>query len=110
MALKSNAVYWSIDQLPGLNSQDLDLLTSQGIYTTQDLLTKVSTTQARYSLADKLQISLKYINKWSALADLARIPSVGCQYCGALLHSGIASVAQLQQTPFTLPFKTALCC
>ncbi|HHP7232124.1 MAG TPA: DUF4332 domain-containing protein [Xenococcaceae cyanobacterium] len=101
MALKSNAVYWSIDQLPGLNSQDLDLLTSQGIYTTQDLLTKVSTTQARYSLADKLQISLKYINKWSALADLARIPSVGCQYCGALLHSGIASVAQLQRTPFT---------
>ena len=38
-------------------------------------------------------------NKWVALADLARIPSVGCQYCGVLLHVGIISVGQLAQTP-----------
>jgi hypothetical protein len=39
------------------------------------------------------------INKWVALADLARIPSVGYQYSGVLLHSGVASVSQLIEMP-----------
>jgi hypothetical protein len=34
-----------------------------------------------------------------ALADLGRIPSVGCQYSGVLLHSGVASVSQLIEIP-----------
>ncbi|MDJ0531082.1 MAG: DUF4332 domain-containing protein [Xenococcaceae cyanobacterium MO_207.B15] len=101
MVIKLDAVYWSIDKLPGISKKDQDLLTSNGIYTTQDLLAKVKTPQDKYTLANKLQISLKYINKWSALADLARIPTVGCEHCGALLHSGIASVAQLKQTPLS---------
>ena len=96
-----NAVYWSIDKLPGISQKDQDLLISNGINTTQDLLAKVKTTQDKYTLANKLQISLKYINKWSALADLARIPAVGWEHCGAILHSGIGSVAQLKQTPFS---------
>ncbi len=33
------------------------------------------------------------------MADLARIPSVGTQYCGLLLHAGIGSVAQLAEVP-----------
>ncbi len=96
-----NAVYWSIDKLPGISQKDQDLLISNGICTTQDLLAKVKTTQDKYTLANQLQISLKYINKWSALADLARIPAVGWEHCGAILHSGIASVAQLKQSPFS---------
>ncbi len=96
-----NAVYWSIDKLPGISQKDQDLLISNGICTTQDLLAKVKTTQDKYTLANQLQISLKYINKWSALADLARIPAVGWEHCGAILHSGIASVAQLKQIPFS---------
>ncbi len=96
-----NAVYWSIDKLPGISQKDQDLLITNGICTTQDLLAKVKTTQDKYTLANKLQIPLKYINKWSAFADLARIPTVGWKYCGAILHSGIASVAQLKQTPFS---------
>ena len=32
------------------------------------------------------------------MADLARVPSVGCDYCGLILHSGIISVDQLSQT------------
>ena len=50
-------------------------------------------------MASKLQLHLQYVNKWIALADLARIPSVGTQYCGLLLHTGMISVAQLAQTP-----------
>ncbi len=98
MAIKLHQTYWSIDKLPGISHKDQNLLISNGIYTTKDLLAKVRTTQDKSALANKLQINLKYINKWSALADLARIPAVGWEHCGALLHSGVGSVAQLKQT------------
>ena len=91
--------YWSIERLPGLKEQEQELLQNLGIATTKDLLEKTSRPQGKQSLASLLQINIKYVNKWVALADLARIPSVGCQYCGLLIHSGIASVKQLAQTP-----------
>lgn len=30
---------------------------------------------------------------------MACLPSVGCKYCGLLLHSGISSISQLTQIP-----------
>lgn len=93
-------LYWSIDRLPGLKSQERELLESHGIINTQTLLNCANTAANRLALANQLGLNLKYINKWVALADLARIPGVGCQYCGLTLHSGIASVFQLTQTPF----------
>lgn len=90
---------WSIDKLPGISPQEQDLLTKHGIHTTQILLNKTPTLQTKNTLASQLKIPVQYIKKWSALADLARIPSVGCQYCGVILHCGIASVTQLSQTP-----------
>ncbi|MBE9169512.1 DUF4332 domain-containing protein [Pleurocapsales cyanobacterium LEGE 06147] len=92
--------YWSIDKLPGLNQSEQDLLKNCGIDTTKDLLAKVHTPQAKQAFANQLQLNIKYINKWTALADLACIPSVGYEYCGLLLHSGIASIGQLTRTPF----------
>lgn len=91
--------YWSINKLPGLSKEEQELLGKNGIKTTRDLLINTRTPSAKNLLANKLQLHIKHINKWVALADLARIPSVGCQYCGLLLHSGIASVTQLSQTP-----------
>ena len=91
--------YWAIAKLPGLSNQERELLSKNGIKTTKDLLIQAQTSQAKNLLANKLQLHIKYINKWVALADLARIPSVGDRYCGLLLHSGIASVKQLSQTP-----------
>ena len=70
-----------------------------GITTTKDLIKQGKTAQSRVDLANKLQVNLQYVNKWMALADLARIPGIGVQYCGLLLHSGIGCVAQLAQTP-----------
>lgn len=93
------AANWSIDQLPGLSQQEQAQLKDCGITTTKDLLKVASNPQSKEKLAAYLQVNLKRVNKWLALADLARIPSVGCQYCGLLLHSGIVSVAQLTQTP-----------
>ncbi|MBW4645347.1 MAG: DUF4332 domain-containing protein [Goleter apudmare HA4340-LM2] len=90
---------WPIEQLPGLSQEEISQLQSGGIKTTKALVQQGKTPDKRLALASKLQINLQYVNKWVALADLARIPSVGTQYSGLLLHAGIASVAQLAQTP-----------
>lgn len=94
-----NPCYWTIEQLPGLDSQEQALLEKHGITTTQELLQKARTPQEKQTFANQLQINVQYLNKWVALADLARIPSVGYQHCGMLLHSGIASVTQLTTIP-----------
>ncbi|MBW4564342.1 MAG: DUF4332 domain-containing protein [Mojavia pulchra JT2-VF2] len=44
-----------------------------------------------------MQMHIQHINKSTALADFSRLPSVGCQYYGLLLHVGICSVNQLAQ-------------
>lgn len=90
---------WLIDQLPGLSVQDQSKLREWGITTTGQLLKKASTVQSRHALANQLQIKSQYVNKWVALADLARLPGIGCHYCGLVLHAGILSVTQLAQTP-----------
>jgi hypothetical protein len=90
---------WSIAELPGLSTDTIALLTSNGVQTTFDLLKLGNTQEKRILFAKELHIHVQHVNKWCALANLARIPSVGCQYCGLLLHAGIASPAQLITTP-----------
>lgn len=90
---------WSVEELPGLSEQDKLQLHNCGIYSTKQLVKEGKTLQTRTELANKLQIHLTYINKWIALADLARVPSIGTQYCGLLLHAGVVSVVQLAQIP-----------
>ncbi|BAZ01073.1 hypothetical protein NIES37_50710 [Tolypothrix tenuis PCC 7101] len=90
---------WPIEQLPGLSPAEQSQLQNCGITTTGLLVKNGKTLEARVALANKLQVHLQYVNKWVALADLARIPTVGTQYCGLLLHAGIGSVAQLAQVP-----------
>jgi predicted flap endonuclease-1-like 5' DNA nuclease len=90
---------WCIEQLPGLSQQEQAQLQNCGITTTAALVKQGKTPADRLVLANKLQVHLQYVNKWVALADLARIPGVGTQYCGLLLHAGIASVVQLAATP-----------
>jgi hypothetical protein len=90
---------WPIEELPGLSEQDRLQLQNYGINSTKELVKEGKTLQTRTELASKLQIHQNYINKWIALADLARVPSVGTNYCGLLLHAGVASVMQLAQIP-----------
>lgn len=90
-----------IAELPGLSLQDQTQLLNCGIQTTRQLFQATQTPVQRQSLATQLQVRLQRVHKWSALASLAQIPAVGCQYCGLLLHAGIASPAQLAQTPLS---------
>jgi hypothetical protein len=89
---------WLIEQLPGLSNQDCQKLKDCGIDTTEQLLQKVRPQLGKEKLAVRMQIHAKHLNKWVAMAELASIPAVGCQYCGLLVQAGIGSIPQLAQT------------
>ncbi len=90
---------WSIGDLPGLNDVEQTLLQEIGIATTGQLLAVAPDAATKQQLAVKLSFKIQYVNKLVALADLARLTGVGCQYNGLLLHTGIISVKQLAQMP-----------
>lgn len=90
---------WGIEELPGLSPEMAAGLKRCGIQTTGELWQKARNPQFKKSLAIQLKIKPQVISKWVAMADLARIQSIGCKYCGLLLHVGIASLPQLAQTP-----------
>lgn len=88
---------WPIQQLPRLDQTVASRLQELGITTTQELLNQAQSSCQKQKIAHYLQQKPQQVSKWVIMADLARIPSVGCQYCGLLLHAGIASIAQLSQ-------------
>jgi predicted flap endonuclease-1-like 5' DNA nuclease len=90
---------WSIGDLPGLNKSEQALLQELGIMTTGQLLNVAPDAATKQQLAINLGTKIQYVNKLVALADLARLPGVGCQYNGLLIHTGIISVKQLAQMP-----------
>lgn len=88
---------WRIEELPRLDETARSRLENLGIRTTQDLLQKAQTAEGKEEIAQHLQQKPQQVSRWVIMADLARIPSVGCQYCGLILHAGIGSIAQLSQ-------------
>ncbi|NJL00648.1 MAG: DUF4332 domain-containing protein [Spirulinaceae cyanobacterium RM2_2_10] len=95
MPLSASSSEPPLAQLPGLSQANLEQLQALGLHTPAQLLAACTTPAARQDLAGQLQIQEQQVRKWAALADLARLPSVGCDYCGLLLHAGVASSAQL---------------
>ena len=90
---------WSIEELPGLKQTECSSLQALGITTTKQLLAIAPDAATKRQLALTLGEKIQYVNKLVALADLARLPGVGCQYNGLLLHTGILSVKQLARMP-----------
>lgn len=86
---------WPIEQLPGLSPDEQAKLKAQGIHSTLELLSQTQSPAQQQALSQAIALHGKHVGKWSALADLARVPGVGCTYCGLLLHSGISSTDQL---------------
>ncbi len=91
IALKS----WPLAQLPGLFRGDYCSLGAAGLETTGQLLRRGQSPQSRQELATALGVPLRQVQKWLALAELAALPTVGCDYCGLLLHCGVQSLGQL---------------
>ncbi len=90
-----NSANHSIAHLPGLSAPQIKQLSALGIFTTFDLLRQGNSLSQRQRLSQQLDTHIKHINKWAALANLARIPGVGCQHCGLLLHAGVSTPQQL---------------
>lgn len=88
---------WPLKNLPRLDETTRSRLESLGIQTTADLLKKGQTAAGKSAIAQHLQQKPQQVSKWLIMADLARIESIGCDYCGLLLHAGIASIPQLSQ-------------
>ncbi len=88
-------VEWLLTQLPGLSPEDCLKLNEIELETTSDLLKRTRTPDKIRRLAEKLHLNDRWVRKWVALAELSHLKSVGNQYCGLLLHSGVTSVAQL---------------
>jgi Domain of unknown function (DUF4332) len=88
--------HWPIASLPGVDEKLQQDLAALGITDTQRLL-KVSAAK-HVALAAELEQPLRQLKKIMALASLAQVPAVGCEYCGLLLHGGIASIEQLSST------------
>lgn len=86
---------WPLSQLPGLSAEHQAQLQAAGLTTTTELLQKTPSAAATQTLATILGLPNRYPRKWHALADLSRLPSVGCQHCGLLLHAGVQSTQQL---------------
>jgi hypothetical protein len=100
---------FSIDQLPALSAEDCTKLKDHGITTTIALLKKAGASRSqKEALAIALGVRLQVLLKWLAIADFARIPAVGLQYSGIILHSGISSMDQLLQTPLDKLHKQIL--
>ncbi|NEO28664.1 MAG: DUF4332 domain-containing protein [Kamptonema sp. SIO4C4] len=89
-----------LSQLPGIPQEMADKFAASNLTHTHTLLQHCSTPQATETLAHQLQITPPQLKKWVVMANLAQLPSVGCEYCGLLLHAGIISPSQLAQTPF----------
>lgn len=90
---------WPIENLPGLSESDRNTLTNLGFTSTFDLLRQAWSIGGKETLSARSGLHIQHIQKWVALSDLARVPNVGCEYCGVLLHSGIATLEQLSRTP-----------
>jgi predicted RecB family nuclease len=86
---------WPITQLPGLSLADQQALEQAGIHTTLDLLRHTSNPVQQEQLGGRLKVNVRSIRKWRALADLARLPGINCEYCGLLLHAGMSSTVHL---------------
>jgi hypothetical protein len=97
---------WAIFDLPGLDpnlGKDLDEV---GLTDTCQLV-GLSVKQ-QIELATSLGHHPRHIQKVVAMASLAQLSSVGCDYCGLLLHAGISSVAQLSQMPVSQLHRSVL--
>jgi hypothetical protein len=104
-----SSLNFPIEKLTGLSAEDCQKLKDHGIQTTRGLLKKAGFKRSeKEAFAIAIGVRLQLLTKWLAFADLARIPAVGLQHCGIIVHSGIVSLEQLSQTPIDKLHKQIL--
>ncbi len=84
-----------IEDVEGIGPVHASSLTSAGVPSTEELLTKGATTAGRNALAAATGISHELILTWVNHADLMRINGVGPEYSELLEAAGVDSPAEL---------------
>ncbi|MGF1569898.1 MAG: DUF4332 domain-containing protein [Nodosilinea sp.] len=92
-----------VTDLPGLSPAHGAALAQLKLTTIDQLYRYGQSAERCQGLATRLQVPRRYVTKWVVLAGLARVPGVGCDFNGLLLHAGLISVEQLAtSSPQTL--------
>jgi hypothetical protein len=87
---------YSINQLDGLDSEELKKLKSLGIRTTDRLLEEAMTPRGRNLLAAKTGFDTARILAWANAADRMRIKGMGKGYSCLLKAVGVDTVRELK--------------
>ena len=86
---------YKIEDIEGIGPAYAEKLRSAGIDTTEDLLKTGACPKCRRDLAEKTEISPKFILTWVMLADLMRIKGGGGQFAELLEAAGVDTVREL---------------
>ena len=93
---------YNIESIEGIGSLRAERLKDLGIATTEDLLKKGATDEARHRLVEALrtgpgerQVSKEQLLEWARQADLMRVRGVGGEYADLLYKVGVEAVEQL---------------
>ncbi len=86
---------YPLEALPGMTHEYASQMSQLGLTNTQQLSRLGQFPDRCRDLAKQLNLPQRYVTKWVVLSNLARVPSVGCEYNGLLLHAGISSIDQL---------------
>jgi len=86
---------YKIEQIEGIGPEYGARLAAAGIHTSNDLLDRTITLEARQRLAWSTGLSVLQLSTWRHQADLMRVPGIGSEYGQLLEVSGIESVREL---------------
>ncbi len=86
----------TIANIKGLTAEVQKKLESQGIMTTDDLLTHTATPSTRASLAKTIAVNPSDLTEWINRADLMRLKGVGKEMANLLEEAGVDSTKELQ--------------
>lgn len=86
-----------LTEIEGVGPAYAAKLEAIGVTTTDDLLSKGTTTKGRQDLAEKSGVSIKLILEWVNHLDLERIKGVGWEYADLLEEAGVDTVPELAQ-------------
>lgn len=85
----------SIKEIEGISNRYAELLVSNGIRTTEQLLELGSTSSARMKIADQTQLTDEMIKAWVHQADLFRINGIAREYAMLLCRAGVCTIPKL---------------
>ncbi len=86
---------YKIEQIEGIGPDFGARLAAAGIHTTDDLLSRTLTMDARQRLSMTTGLSVLQLTTWRHQADLMRVKGIGSEYGQLLEASGIETVSQL---------------